>query len=140
MYLSFNIVVPFLIGLLYGQVKVVLKSSVQTQYIKQNFVDQVYHLTAEPGFLWNRPTILTLNYVPICFYWEKIPTYVFDLLSNVKNVILKSDYFNLLFSQDDANSLAREYMKHREHQRGRTLTNGSTSPSCLKVTKISVSV
>ncbi|TMS04120.1 Kinetochore-associated protein 1 [Larimichthys crocea] len=31
--------------------------------------------------------------------------------------------------QDDADSLAHEYMKHREHQRGKSLTNGSPSPS-----------
>uniref|UniRef100_A0A8C4EAU2 Kinetochore associated 1 n=1 Tax=Dicentrarchus labrax TaxID=13489 RepID=A0A8C4EAU2_DICLA len=43
--------------------------------------------------------------------------------------------FNLLFSQDDADSLAREYMKHREHQRGKTLTKGSTSRSSLKVSE-----
>eukprot|EP00064_Thunnus_orientalis_P013396 superscaffoldBa00002172_g13435 len=35
-------------------------------------------------------------------------------------------------SQDDADSLALEYMKHREYRRGKTLTNGSPSPSCLK--------
>ncbi|XP_033947948.1 kinetochore-associated protein 1 [Pseudochaenichthys georgianus] len=33
--------------------------------------------------------------------------------------------------QDDADSLAREFMKHRENQRGKTLTNGSPSPSCI---------
>lgn len=40
-YFSFYIEVPFLVGLLYGQVKVVLKSFPQTQYIKQIFVDQI---------------------------------------------------------------------------------------------------
>lgn len=34
----------------------------------------------------------------------------------------------LLFSQDDADSLTREYLKHREQQQGETLPNG-----CLKV-------
>ncbi|XP_030272722.1 kinetochore-associated protein 1 isoform X1 [Sparus aurata] len=49
--------------------------------------------------------------------------------NQVKDLV---DYLISQNCQDDANSLAREYMKHREHQRGRTLTNGSTSPSCLK--------
>ncbi|KAK2837222.1 hypothetical protein Q5P01_014434 [Channa striata] len=34
--------------------------------------------------------------------------------------------------QEEADSLARDYIKHREHQRGKTLTNGSSSPSCMK--------
>lgn len=44
-----------------------------------------------------------------------------------------SDPLIVLFSQDDADSLARDYMKHRDHQRGKTLTNGSASPNSLKV-------
>lgn len=46
---------------------------------------------------------------------------------------LTSDPLIVLFSQDDADSLACDYMKHRDHQRGKTLTNGSASPNCLKV-------
>lgn len=46
---------------------------------------------------------------------------------------LTSDSVNLLFSQDEADSFARDCMKHRDHQRGKMLTNGSPSPSCLKV-------
>lgn len=45
------------------------------------------------------------------------------------------DLVDYLISQnchDDAESLAHEYMKHRERQRGKTLTNGSLSSSCLK--------
>uniref|UniRef100_UPI0037E89FC3 kinetochore-associated protein 1 n=1 Tax=Semicossyphus pulcher TaxID=241346 RepID=UPI0037E89FC3 len=34
--------------------------------------------------------------------------------------------------QDDADSLAREYIKHREHQRGKPQTNGPPTLSCLK--------
>ncbi|MEQ2235438.1 hypothetical protein ILYODFUR_002347 [Ilyodon furcidens] len=33
---------------------------------------------------------------------------------------------------DDADLLTREYLKHREHQRGKTLSNGSLSQDCLK--------
>ncbi|XP_018523951.1 kinetochore-associated protein 1 isoform X1 [Lates calcarifer] len=43
-----------------------------------------------------------------------------------------ADYLISQNCQDDADSLVQEYMKHREHQRGKTLTNGSPSPSCLK--------
>lgn len=46
---------------------------------------------------------------------------------------MTSDSLNLPFSQDDADSLARDYMKHRDHQRMEKMTNGSPSPSCLKV-------
>ncbi|KAM6945162.1 kinetochore-associated protein 1 isoform 1-T1 [Lycodopsis pacificus] len=42
------------------------------------------------------------------------------------------DYLISQNCQDDADSLAREYMEHREHQRGKPLTNGSPSPSGLK--------
>ncbi|XP_015234284.1 PREDICTED: kinetochore-associated protein 1 [Cyprinodon variegatus] len=34
--------------------------------------------------------------------------------------------------QDDADLLTREYLKHREQQRGKTLPNGSHSEGCLK--------
>ncbi|XP_036954379.1 kinetochore-associated protein 1 [Acanthopagrus latus] len=49
--------------------------------------------------------------------------------NQVKDLV---DYLISQNCQDDADSLAREYMKHREQQRGRTLTNGSPSPNCLK--------
>ncbi|XP_074493975.1 kinetochore-associated protein 1 [Sebastes fasciatus] len=49
--------------------------------------------------------------------------------NQVKDLV---DYLISQNCQDDADSLAREYMKHREQQRGKTLTNGSASPSCLK--------
>ncbi|XP_026199732.1 kinetochore-associated protein 1 isoform X2 [Anabas testudineus] len=49
--------------------------------------------------------------------------------NQVKDLV---DYLISQNCQDDADSLAREYMKHKEHQRGKTLTNGSSSPSCLK--------
>ncbi|XP_078106919.1 kinetochore-associated protein 1 isoform X1 [Sander vitreus] len=49
--------------------------------------------------------------------------------NQVKDLV---DYLISQNCQDDADSLAREYMKHREQQRGNTLTNGSPSPSCLK--------
>ncbi|XP_026043472.1 kinetochore-associated protein 1 isoform X1 [Astatotilapia calliptera] len=62
--------------------------------------------------------------------------------SHLKQLIVSSgqpnqvkDLVDYLISQnchDDADSLAREYMKHRERQRGKTLTNGSLSSSCLK--------
>ncbi|TKS78652.1 Kinetochore-associated protein 1 [Collichthys lucidus] len=52
--------------------------------------------------------------------------------NQVKDLV---DYLISQNCQDDADSLAHEYMKHREHQRGKTLTNGSPSPSCLKVTE-----
>nr|XP_019956518.1 PREDICTED: kinetochore-associated protein 1 isoform X3 [Paralichthys olivaceus] len=42
------------------------------------------------------------------------------------------DYLISQNCQDDADSLVREYIKHREHQGGKTLTNGSPSPSCMK--------
>ncbi|XP_034727450.1 kinetochore-associated protein 1 isoform X2 [Etheostoma cragini] len=49
--------------------------------------------------------------------------------NQVKDLV---DYLISQNCQDDADSLAREYMKHREQQKGNTLTNGSPSPSCLK--------
>ncbi|XP_035763263.1 kinetochore-associated protein 1 [Neolamprologus brichardi] len=62
--------------------------------------------------------------------------------SHLKQLIVSSgqpnqvkDLVDYLISQnchDDAESLAREYIKHRERQRGKTLTNGSLSSSCLK--------
>ncbi|XP_008288071.1 kinetochore-associated protein 1 [Stegastes partitus] len=42
------------------------------------------------------------------------------------------DYLISQNRQDDADSLAQEFMKLREHPRGKLLTNGSPSPSCLK--------
>ncbi|XP_020511565.2 kinetochore-associated protein 1 [Labrus bergylta] len=45
------------------------------------------------------------------------------------------DLVDLLISQncqDDANSLARAFVKHGEHQRGKPTTNGAPSPSGLK--------
>uniref|UniRef100_A0A667ZTG4 Kinetochore associated 1 n=1 Tax=Myripristis murdjan TaxID=586833 RepID=A0A667ZTG4_9TELE len=44
-----------------------------------------------------------------------------------------SSPFDLPHSEDEANSLAREYMKRREHQRGKPLLVGSPSPGSLKV-------
>uniref|UniRef100_A0A3B4G7C7 Kinetochore associated 1 n=1 Tax=Pundamilia nyererei TaxID=303518 RepID=A0A3B4G7C7_9CICH len=68
--------------------------------------------------------------------------------SHLKQLIVSSgqpnqvkDLVDYLISQnchDDAESLAREYMKHRERQRGKTLTNGSLSSSCLKVTEADI--
>ncbi|XP_041792351.1 kinetochore-associated protein 1 isoform X1 [Chelmon rostratus] len=49
--------------------------------------------------------------------------------TQVKNLV---DYMISQNCQDDADSLAREYMKHREQQRGKTLANGSPSPRCMK--------
>ncbi|XP_035809725.2 kinetochore-associated protein 1 isoform X1 [Amphiprion ocellaris] len=49
--------------------------------------------------------------------------------NQVKDLV---DYLISQNCQDDADSLAQEYMKLREHQRGKPLTNGSPSPSCLK--------
>ncbi|XP_028269515.1 kinetochore-associated protein 1 [Parambassis ranga] len=49
--------------------------------------------------------------------------------NQVKDLV---DYLISQNCQDDADSLAREYLNHRAHQRGKTLTNGSPSPSCLK--------
>ncbi|XP_044228411.1 kinetochore-associated protein 1 isoform X2 [Thunnus albacares] len=49
--------------------------------------------------------------------------------NQVKDLV---DYLISQNCQDDADSLALEYMKHREYRRGKTLTNGSPSPSCLK--------
>ncbi|XP_071339118.1 kinetochore-associated protein 1 isoform X1 [Trachinotus anak] len=49
--------------------------------------------------------------------------------NQVKNLV---DYLISQNCQDDADSLIRDYMKQREHQRGKTLANGSPSPSCLK--------
>lgn len=92
-------------------------------YITQNFgIYQIYPLTAKPGL----PLELA-NCKLICLEVDidQCPRYVFGLLT--------SESLNLLFSQDDADSVARDYMKHRDHQRGKTLTNGSPSPSCLKV-------
>ncbi|XP_029296389.1 kinetochore-associated protein 1 isoform X2 [Cottoperca gobio] len=61
-------------------------------------------------------------------------------LNQLKQLIVSSgqpnqvkDLLDYLISQncqDDADSLAREYMKHREHQRVKS--DGSPSPSCLK--------
>lgn len=48
-------------------------------------------------------------------------------------VLAAGDLIQYSFSQDDADSLARDYMKHRQHHRGETLTNGSASPGCMKV-------
>ncbi|KAM3610515.1 uncharacterized protein V6R79_005093 [Siganus canaliculatus] len=42
------------------------------------------------------------------------------------------DYLISQNCQDDADSLTCEYMKHRGHQKGKALANGSASPSCLK--------
>ncbi|XP_070712166.1 kinetochore-associated protein 1-like [Pempheris klunzingeri] len=49
--------------------------------------------------------------------------------NQVKDLV---DYLISQNCQDDADSLACEYMKHREHQRGKMLTNGSPSASSLK--------
>ncbi|XP_059192757.1 kinetochore-associated protein 1 isoform X1 [Centropristis striata] len=49
--------------------------------------------------------------------------------NQVKDLV---DYLISQNCQDDADSLAHEYMKHREHQRGKSPTNSSSSPSCLK--------
>ncbi|KAK5871517.1 hypothetical protein PBY51_004396 [Eleginops maclovinus] len=63
-------------------------------------------------------------------------------LKHLKQLIVSSgqpnqvkDLLDCLISQncqDDADSLAREFMKLREYQRGKTLSNGSPSPSCIK--------
>ncbi|KAG7490369.1 kinetochore-associated protein 1 isoform X1 [Solea senegalensis] len=42
------------------------------------------------------------------------------------------DYLISQNCQDDADSLVRDYLKLREHQRGKSLTDGSPSPSYLK--------
>uniref|UniRef100_A0A3P8UD43 Kinetochore associated 1 n=1 Tax=Amphiprion percula TaxID=161767 RepID=A0A3P8UD43_AMPPE len=55
--------------------------------------------------------------------------------NQVKDLV---DYLISQNCQDDADSLAQEYMKLREHQRGKPLTNGSPSPSCLKVNEADV--
>nr|XP_020458071.1 kinetochore-associated protein 1 [Monopterus albus] len=49
--------------------------------------------------------------------------------NQVKDLV---DYLVSQNCQDDADSLARDYMKHREQKRGQTLTNGSPSPGCMK--------
>ncbi|KAM9858247.1 kinetochore-associated protein 1 [Aulostomus maculatus] len=49
--------------------------------------------------------------------------------NQVKDLV---DYLISQNCQDDAHSLAHEYMTHREHQGGATLSNGSPSLSCLK--------
>ncbi|CAG5923423.1 unnamed protein product [Menidia menidia] len=42
------------------------------------------------------------------------------------------DYLISQNCQDDADLLACEYLKHREHQRGKTLADGSAARGCLK--------
>ncbi|XP_047447768.1 kinetochore-associated protein 1 [Mugil cephalus] len=49
--------------------------------------------------------------------------------NQVKDLV---DYLISQNCQEDADSLAHEYMKHREHQGGKTLTKDSASSSCLK--------
>ncbi|XP_029915466.1 kinetochore-associated protein 1 isoform X2 [Myripristis murdjan] len=46
------------------------------------------------------------------------------------------DYLISQNCEDEANSLAREYMKRREHQRGKPLLVGSPSPGSLKFLKV----
>uniref|UniRef100_A0A3Q3MU59 Kinetochore associated 1 n=1 Tax=Mastacembelus armatus TaxID=205130 RepID=A0A3Q3MU59_9TELE len=45
------------------------------------------------------------------------------------------DYLISQNCQEDADSLAREYLKRKRHQRGETLMNGSSASDCLKVTE-----
>lgn len=43
------------------------------------------------------------------------------------------EFLNNFFSQEDAESLVGDYMKHRQHLGGKPLTDGSGSTSCMKV-------
>ncbi|KAM4577000.1 kinetochore-associated protein 1 isoform 1-T1 [Odontesthes bonariensis] len=49
--------------------------------------------------------------------------------NQVKDLV---DYLISQNCQDDADSLASEYLKHRAHQRGKTRANGSPSKGCVK--------
>ncbi|KAM6931090.1 kinetochore-associated protein 1 [Xenentodon cancila] len=49
--------------------------------------------------------------------------------NQVKDLV---DYLISQNCQEDADSLAREYLQHREHQQGKTGTDGSLSQGCLK--------
>lgn len=43
------------------------------------------------------------------------------------------NFLKNFFSQEDAESLVGDYMKHRQHLRGKPLADGSGSPGCMKV-------
>ncbi|KAG7223406.1 hypothetical protein INR49_015509 [Caranx melampygus] len=49
-----------------------------------------------------------------------------------KQVKSLADYLISQNRQDDADSLFHDYINHKGHKGGETLTNGSASPSCLK--------
>lgn len=53
--------------------------------------------------------------------------------SSVSSAELSQQVIYCFFSEDEADSLADDYMRHRQHHRGKMLTSGSGSPGCVKV-------
>lgn len=43
------------------------------------------------------------------------------------------EFLKNVFSQEDAESLVGDYLKHQQHVGGKPLTDGSSSPGCMKV-------